>query len=99
MVLTLFLQTNYPYRRLSTFVLLPGLANASITTPEPVIYRPMFGAHGLGPSRNSVLFVSQACLEHDIPKKKNWRVRYGAASIRVHAEGHFIKGSCCFIFP
>lgn len=56
------------------FSLLLGLANASIPTPEPVLSRPMFGAHGLGPSRNSVLFVSKACLEKGIPEKNDWRV-------------------------
>jgi urease subunit alpha len=37
-----------------------GDANASIPTPEPVIYRPMFAAFGRAVSECSVTFVSQA---------------------------------------
>jgi urease subunit alpha len=38
-----------------------GDPNASIPTPQPVHYRPMFGAFG-GALRTSVTFVSQAAL-------------------------------------
>jgi len=38
-----------------------GDPNASIPTPQPVHYRPMFGSFG-GALRTSVLFVSQAAL-------------------------------------
>ncbi|WP_050629771.1 urease subunit alpha [Bradyrhizobium viridifuturi] len=40
-----------------------GDPNASIPTPQPEYYRPMFGAFGRSPGRNSVSFVSQASLE------------------------------------
>jgi urease subunit alpha len=40
-----------------------GDPNASIPTPQPEYYRPMFGAFGHSPGRNSVTFVSQASLE------------------------------------
>ncbi|WP_158669071.1 urease subunit alpha [Bradyrhizobium guangdongense] len=40
-----------------------GDPNASIPTPQPEYYRPMFGAFGRAPGRNSVTFVSQAALE------------------------------------
>jgi urease subunit alpha len=39
-----------------------GDGNASIPTPQPVIARPMFGAHGGALSSCSVHFVSQAGL-------------------------------------
>jgi urease subunit alpha len=39
-----------------------GDANASIPTPQPVHYRPMFGAFGGALSRSSLIFVSQASL-------------------------------------
>ena len=42
---------------------LMGDANASIPTPEPVRYRPMFGALGHAPSGPCLHFVSQASLE------------------------------------
>jgi urease subunit alpha len=44
-----------------------GDANASIPTPQPVIYRPMFGAHGGALHRTSLTFLSKAALSADIP--------------------------------
>ncbi len=43
-----------------------GDANASIPTPQPVHYRPMFGSFGLAMTATSVTFVSQAALDADI---------------------------------
>jgi len=43
-----------------------GDANASIPTPQPVIYRPMFGSFGSNPSSTSLLFTSKAAMEDDI---------------------------------
>lgn len=40
-----------------------GDANASIPTPQPVIYRNMFGAHGLALSRSCITFVSKAAYD------------------------------------
>ncbi len=45
---------------------LMGDANASIPTPEPQLYRPMFGAQGSGPLYNSFTFVSSAFLQGDL---------------------------------
>jgi urease subunit alpha len=39
-----------------------GDANASIPTPQPVHYRPMFGSYGGALGRTSITFVSQAAL-------------------------------------
>jgi urease subunit alpha len=39
-----------------------GDANASIPTPQPVLYRPMFGSFGSTMRQTSALFVSQASL-------------------------------------
>jgi urease subunit alpha len=41
---------------------LMGDANASIPTPQPVIYRPMFGSFGDAPGATSVTFTSRAAL-------------------------------------
>ena len=41
-----------------------GDPNASIPTPQPVHYRPMFGAYGGGPSQTSLLFVSGVSIEN-----------------------------------
>ena len=46
-----------------------GDPNASIPTPQPVHYRPMFGAFGQSCMQSSVTFVSQAALEGDIGRK------------------------------
>nr|WP_298100999.1 urease subunit alpha [uncultured Shinella sp.] len=40
-----------------------GDPNASIPTPQPVHYRPMFGAFGKMRTNNSVTFVSQAAID------------------------------------
>ncbi len=40
-----------------------GDANASIPTPQPVLYRPMFGSFGYAPAATSVLFTSKAAIE------------------------------------
>jgi urease subunit alpha len=39
-----------------------GDANASIPTPQPVLYRPMFGSFGKAPSATSVLFTSKTAV-------------------------------------
>jgi urease subunit alpha len=46
-----------------------GDANASIPTPQPVIYRPMFGAYGGALHRTSLTFLSKAALNAGIPGK------------------------------
>ncbi|MAZ70251.1 urease subunit alpha [Porticoccus sp.] len=40
-----------------------GDPNASIPTPQPVHYRPMFGSFGQAPARTAVTFTSQAALD------------------------------------
>jgi urease subunit alpha len=46
-----------------------GDPNASIPTPQPVHYRPMFAAHGGACRATSVSFVSQAALEAGIAQR------------------------------
>ena len=50
-----------------------GDANASIPTPQPVHYRPMFGAFGRALERTSVTFVSEAAFAAAVDR------RYGLA--------------------
>jgi urease subunit alpha len=45
-----------------------GDPNASIPTPQPMHYRPMFAAFGKLVSRSSVTFVSQAAFDNDLQK-------------------------------
>jgi len=46
-----------------------GDPNASIPTPQPVHYRPMFGAFGSAMNSTCITFVSQAALDADIAGK------------------------------
>jgi urease subunit alpha len=50
-----------------------GDPNASIPTPQPVHYRPMFGAFGGSCLQSAVTFVSQAALEGDVGRKLGLR--------------------------
>jgi urease subunit alpha len=52
-----------------------GDPNASIPTPQPVHYRPMFGAYGGARSATSVSFVSQAALASGMAERLNLRKR------------------------
>jgi urease subunit alpha len=52
-----------------------GDANASIPTPQPVLYRPMFGSFGRVPASSSVLFTSQAALQAGTLKSLELRKR------------------------
>jgi urease subunit alpha len=46
-----------------------GDPNASIPTPQPVFYRPMFGAFGRALSQTCVHFLSQAAIDLGVPEK------------------------------
>ncbi len=46
-----------------------GDPNASIPTPQPVFYRPMFGAYGRALASTCVNFVSQASLDLGVPER------------------------------
>jgi len=46
-----------------------GDANASIPTPQPVIYKNMFGAFGKAKYGTCVTFVSKASLENGVVEK------------------------------
>jgi len=46
-----------------------GDANASIPTPQPVFYRPMFGSFARAIGSTGLAFVSKAALEAGVPQK------------------------------
>ncbi|WP_326557370.1 urease subunit alpha [Micromonospora sp. NBC_01796] len=50
-----------------------GDPNASIPTPQPVLYRPMFGAYGTALSENCVTFLSKAGYEAGVGEKLGLR--------------------------
>lgn len=55
-----------------------GDPNASIPTPQPVFYRPMFGAFGGAPHQNSLTFLSRAAVEAGLPATLGLRKRTAA---------------------
>jgi urease subunit alpha len=56
--------------KLGTIAAAPmGDPNASIPTPQPVHYRPMFGAFGKAMTRSAVTFVSQAAIADGIASR------------------------------
>ena len=57
-----------------------GDPNASIPTPQPVHYRPMFGAFSGARAATSVTFVSQAALKNDIGGRLGLRKRLVAVA-------------------
>jgi urease subunit alpha len=50
-----------------------GDPNASIPTPQPVLYRPMFGSFGRAPASTCITFVSRAALSAGLPESLGLR--------------------------
>ncbi|OPX03958.1 urease subunit alpha [Geobacillus sp. LEMMY01] len=46
-----------------------GDPNASIPTPQPALYRPMFASYGAAIAKTSITFLSKAAFERGIPDK------------------------------
>jgi urease subunit alpha len=57
---------------------LMGDANASIPTPQPVHYRPMFGSYGLVLPATSLTFVNQSALANDLGEQLGLKKRLSA---------------------
>lgn len=71
-----------------------GDPNASIPTPQPVHYRPMFGAFGGAIARTSLTFVSQAGLAADIGTRFGLAKRLSAVkNIRGVTKRHMVHNS------
>ena len=65
-----------------------GDPNASIPTPQPVHYRPMFGSYGGALHDTSVSFVSQAALNVGIGSRLQLRSRLSAVSNTRNLRKH-----------
>jgi urease subunit alpha len=71
-----------------------GDPNASIPTPQPVHYRPMFGAFGGALSRGSLTFVSQASLAAGIGERFGLHKTLSAVkNIRHIGKRHMIHNN------
>ncbi|OFZ89552.1 MAG: urease subunit alpha [Betaproteobacteria bacterium RBG_16_66_20] len=70
-----------------------GDPNASIPTPQPVHYRPMFGAFGKALRNTSVTFVSKAFLKAKELQKMNLRSLVAVKNIRKVGKKDMIHNS------
>ncbi len=71
-----------------------GDPNASIPTPQPVHYRPMFGAYGTALARGSLTFVSQAGLRGGIKERFGLAKTLSAVkNIRGVRKQHMVHNS------
>ena len=71
-----------------------GDPNASIPTPQPVHYRPMFGAFGGALAKGSLTFVSQAGLAAGIADRFGLRKQLSAVkNIRQVKKQHMVHNS------
>jgi urease subunit alpha len=55
-----------------------GDPNASIPTPQPVLYRPMFGSFGAAIAPTSITFLSAASLNAELPQRLGLKKRIAA---------------------
>ena len=68
-----------------------GDPNASIPTPQPVHYRPMFGSFGGAVQRGSITFVSQAALDGGIAGRHGLRKNVSAVKdVRRVRKQHLV---------
>ena len=71
-----------------------GDPNASIPTPEPVLYRPMFGAFGKAMASTCVTFTSQAAVDRGIGARLGLdRSLVAVKGCRTLTKRHLIRNS------
>ncbi len=61
-----------------------GDANASIPTPQPVLYRPMFGRFGMATAATSLTFMSQAAVDAGVGEALGLRKQVAAVQAMPH---------------
>ena len=60
-----------------------GDPNASIPTPQPVHYRPMFAAYGRSVTRSSIVFTSKLAIESGLPERLGlWKQMVAVENVR-----------------
>jgi urease subunit alpha len=71
-----------------------GDPNASIPTPQPVHFRPMFGSYGGSLARSSITFFSQAALDAGMPQQFGLAKTVSAAkNIRAVRKQHMVHNA------
>ncbi|WP_422927727.1 urease subunit alpha [Singulisphaera sp. PoT] len=71
-----------------------GDPNASLPTPQPMMYRPMFGALGSALSKTCVTFVSRAAYDLDVKSKYGLeRMVLPVSKTRVLTKNHMVRNS------
>ncbi|MBP2032333.1 urease subunit alpha [Clostridium algifaecis] len=71
-----------------------GDANASIPTPEPVMYKNMFGAFGKARAKTSITFVSKASIENgNIAKMNLDKIVYPVENCRIIGKKDMVFNS------
>ena len=68
-----------------------GDANASIPTPQPVHYRPMFGSFGQAAAANSMIFLPQAAVSAGVSEALGLKKRVGTVSNTRTIGKHSLK--------
>ncbi len=75
---------------------LMGDPNASIPTPQPVLYRPMFAACGRALAATSVTFLSQAALAAGVPERLGLQRRCVAVrGCRTVSKRDLVRNNAC----
>ena len=60
-----------------------GDPNASIPTPQPVHYRPMFAAYGRSVTRSSIVFTSKLAIDSGLPERLGlWKQMVAVENVR-----------------
>jgi urease subunit alpha len=71
-----------------------GDPNASLPTPQPMMYRPMFGGFGSAQTKNSVSFVSRAAYDRDVKGKYGLERRVEPVhQTRVLTKHHMVRNA------
>jgi len=71
-----------------------GDPNASIPTPQPVHYRPMFGSMGKACNSTSMIFMSKAGIAANVPQQLNLRSLIGTVSnCRTVTKSDMVRNS------
>ena len=71
-----------------------GDPNASLPTPQPMYYRPMFGAFGSALPKTSISFMSRAAIDNDVPRRFGLqKVISPVNTTRVLGKRHMVRNS------